>query len=70
MEKKEQKIIKTINKIFDRLEKRKPLYKTLKSKKVNNNETLYIDYYGEIIPLPEAVNRVFKINKKLKKINI
>jgi hypothetical protein len=52
------------------LEKRKPLYKTLKSKKVNNNETLYIDYYGEIIPLSEAVNRVFKINKKLKKINI
>ena len=67
METKEQKIIKTINKIFDRLEKGIPLHKELKSKKVNNNETLYIDYQREIIPLSEAVNRVFKINKKLKK---
>lgn len=49
------------------MEKKKPLHKTLKSKKVNNNETLYIDYYGEIIPLSEAVNRFFKISKELKK---
>ena len=67
MGKKEQKIIKTINKMFDRLEKGKPLHKILKSKKVNNNETLYIDYYGEIIPLSEALNRVFEIGKELKK---
>ena len=50
--------------MFDRLEKGKPLHKELKSKKVNNNETLYIDYFGEIIPLSEAVNRVFKKSKK------
>ena len=67
MEKKEQKIIKTINKMFDRLEKGKPLHKILKSKKVNNNETLYIDYYGEIIPLHEALDRFIKTGKELKK---
>ena len=54
-------------------EQAKKLKKLYKDTKTNVkfvevcDKTLYIDYFGEIIPLSEALDRVFEIGKKLKK---
>lgn len=67
MAKKKLKVIEVSDEIFDRLEKG---YKAFKPKKIKKNETVYIDYYGEFIPLHEAVNRFLKGNKQIKNIQI
>lgn len=62
------KFVEVADEVFDRLEKGKSAFK--KAKKIKKDEVLYIDYYGEIIPLHEAVNRFLKGNKQIKNIQI
>ena len=57
MKKKKLKIEEVSDEIFDKLEKG---HKAFKPAKIKKDEVLYIDYYGEIIPLQEALDRTFK----------
>lgn len=58
-----KEVTDTIDGIFDRLEKGKPVLEPKETK----DETVYIDYFGEIIPLSEAIDRFMEVRKSLKK---
>lgn len=59
---KKLKVVEVADEVFDKLEKGHKAFKP--AKKIKKDEVLYIDYYGEIIPLQEALDRTIKALKK------
>ena len=55
------KFVEVSDEVFDKLEKS---FKAFKPAKETEDETLYINYYGEIIPLQEAIDRFIKARNK------
>ena len=57
------RFVEVADEVFDRLEKGKYILEPKEKK----DETVYIDYFGEIIPLSEAIDRFMEVRKSLKK---